>query len=372
PARVSTGPGSRGRRGWLCSGSPGAGRTPSPGGVAWGRGARPLRREWSIRDRAQAPQGAHPRPQGQDGGELHHRPAPCAQRPPAVGVPAAGGRPPRHPCHRRGAGQPGAGRPPPPPPPVGGDGPWCRRRARGRLHPLGVQGPRLALAGPGVPQQLAVPGPLGPQGLRPPGRAGGSARDPLPPAGRAGAGPPWAVYGLHERAGVALVDDRNRAPLTVPLDALAAARARVGSYKHRQLGLDAPGAEPDSDGLRAAVREGLAEQVEPLGRRSDSFALPAFRKWARLLTDPGNAKGWPKGFADRAGLFGACLSVYENLEPVGWGGGNLRELYAEFLDEAGGLLGVPAPSKAAAAYREAATRWREVAEVAVRAGPRAL
>jgi hypothetical protein len=181
-------------------------------------------------------------------------------------------------------------------------------------------------------------------------------------------GPPVTVYGLDERAGVALVDDRSRAPLTVPLDALAAARARVGSYKHRQLVLDAPAAELDSDGLRAAVREGLAEQVEHLGRRSDSFALPAFRKWARLLTDPRNAKGWPKVFADRAGLFGACLSVYENLEPVGWDGGNLRRLYAEFLDEAAGLLEAPDLGKAAAAYREAATRWHEVAEVAVPAG----
>ena len=34
--------------------------------------------------------------------------------------------------------------------------------------------------------------------------------------------------------------------------------------------------------------------------------------------------------------------MYENLEPVGWGGGNLRGLYAEFLDEAAGLLGTSA------------------------------
>jgi len=83
---------------------------------------------------------------------------------------------------------------------------------------------------------------------------------------------------------------------------------------------------------------------------------------------PRNAKGWPKLFADRAGLFGACLSVYENLEPVGWGGGNLRRLYAEFLDEAAGLLDAPALGKAAATYREAATRWHELAEVAMPAG----
>ncbi|HEV3496191.1 MAG TPA: DUF4872 domain-containing protein, partial [Actinomycetes bacterium] len=174
-------------------------------------------------------------------------------------------------------------------------------------------------------------------------------------------GPPITVYGLDEQAGTALVDDRNRAPLTVPLDALAAARARVVSYKHRQLVLDAPAAELDTDGLRRAVLDGLAEQVEHLGQRSDSFSLPAFRKWARLLTDSRNAKAWPRVFADRAGLFGACLSVYENVEPVGWGGGNLRELYAEFLDEAAGLLEAPALRTAAAAYREVAARWQEVA-----------
>jgi hypothetical protein len=181
-------------------------------------------------------------------------------------------------------------------------------------------------------------------------------------------GPPVTVYALDDAAGVALVDDRNRAPLRVPLDRLAAARARVGSYKHRLLVLDAPAAELDAGGLRQAVRDGLAEQVDHLGQRSDSFSLPAFRKWARLLTDRRNAKGWPTVFADRVSLFDACVSVYEHLEPSGSGGGNLRGLYAEFLDEAAGLLDVPALAKAAAAYREAAARWHEVAEIALPAG----
>jgi hypothetical protein len=178
-------------------------------------------------------------------------------------------------------------------------------------------------------------------------------------------GPPVTVYGLDDETGTALVDDRNRAPLTVSLDALAAARARVGSYKHRLLVLDAPAAELDTDRLRRAVRDGLAEQVEHLSQRSDSFSLPAFRKWARLLGDGGNAKAWPKVFADRVSLFDACLSVYENLEPVGWGGDNLRGLYAEFLDEAAGLLDAPDLGKAAAAYREAEARWHAVADTAV-------
>src|SRR5215216_4167271 len=103
-------------------------------------------------------------------------------------------------------------------------------------------------------------------------------------------GPPVTVYGLDEHVGTALVDDRNRAPLTVSLDALAAARARVVSYEQRQVVLDAPAAELDLGGLRAAVRDGLAEQVEHLSRRSDSFSLPAFHKWERRLTTTGNAK----------------------------------------------------------------------------------
>jgi hypothetical protein len=181
-------------------------------------------------------------------------------------------------------------------------------------------------------------------------------------------GPPVTVYAIDDAAGVALIDDRNRAPLSVPLAALAAARARVGSYKHRLLVLDAPAAELDAGGLRRAVRDGLAEQVEHLGQRSDSFSLPAFRKWTRLLTDRRNAKGWPTVFADRVSLFDACLSVYEGLEPSGSGGGNLRGLYAEFLDEAAGLLDAPALGRAAAAYREAAARWHEVAEIALPAG----
>ena len=57
-----------------------------------------------------------------------------------------------------------------------------------------------------------------------------------------------------------------------------------------------------ADTLRAAVRAGLADAVEHLGARSDSFGLPAWRKWARLLTDTRNAKAWPNVFADQRGL----------------------------------------------------------------------
>jgi len=124
-------------------------------------------------------------------------------------------------------------------------------------------------------------------------------------------------------------------------------------------------AEVSEDTLRAAARAGLADAAEHLAARSDSFGLPAWRKWARMLTDTRAAKGWPNVFADERGLTGALLSAYQGIEPVGGYGGHLRGLYAGFLDEAAALLEAPRLAEAAAAYRELAERWHALAELAL-------
>jgi hypothetical protein len=144
---------------------------------------------------------------------------------------------------------------------------------------------------------------------------------------------------------------------------LDAARARIGSYKHRLVVIEP--AEVSEETLRAAARAGLADAAEHLAARSDSFGLPAWRKWARMLTDTHAAKAWPNVFADERGLTGALLSAYEGVEPVGAYGGHLRALHAGFLDEAAALLEAPRLAQAAAAYRELAERWHALAELAL-------
>ena len=114
------------------------------------------------------------------------------------------------------------------------------------------------------------------------------------------------------------------------------------------------------------MRAGLKDCVDHLSAPSDSFSLPAWRKWARLLTDQKNAKAWPKVFAGRAGgLAGALLSVWEGVVPAGGYGGHLRGLYAEFLDQAAALLDNPRLEQPAAACRSAAHSWHTVAETAL-------
>ena len=147
----------------------------------------------------------------------------------------------------------------------------------------------------------------------------------------------------------------------MPAERLAAARARVGSYKHRLITIDPERVELD---LRPAVEAGLRLQVEHLSEKSDSFSLPAWRKWARMTTDTRNKKGWPTVFADGHGVGSLRASIYTSAAH----GAHLRGLYADFLDEAAGLLEREALRDAAAAWREAASHWEAIVDVALPPG----
>lgn len=185
------------------------------------------------------------------------------------------------------------------------------------------------------------------------------------PSYKEGHGGPDVVVYAQDADGVH-VDDRNVSPLLVPREKLDAARARVGSYKNSLYAIDPASGPVSADTLRAAVRAGLKDCVDHLSAPSDSFSLPAWRKWARLLTDQKNAKAWPKVFAGRTGgLAGALLSIWEDVVPAGGYGGHLRGLYAEFLDQAAALLDNPRLEQPAAAFRSAAQSWHIVAETAL-------
>jgi hypothetical protein len=173
------------------------------------------------------------------------------------------------------------------------------------------------------------------------------------------------VFG-RDADGAYLVDDRGRSPFRVSPAVMAAARGRIGSFEHRIVTLRTTPGPIAAERLREAMRAGLEDQVDHLRSRSDSFSLPAWRKWGRLMTDHRNAKGWPRVFADGHGLFGALLAVLEGVDgQAGASGGHRRELYAASLDEAAIALDTPALGEAARAWRVAADQWEELADAAV-------
>jgi hypothetical protein len=171
----------------------------------------------------------------------------------------------------------------------------------------------------------------------------------------------YPVVVMNERNGRYFIDDRNSVPISVDEATLRAARGRVPSYRNRLVTLAAPPEIP-AHIVGEAVEAGLEDQVRHLGSHSDSFSIPAWRKWSRMLTDTKHKKGWEKAFADQKGLFGALLSIYESIESSGFGGGSLRGLYAAFLDTAADLIGRPALTRVSEAYRDLEKQWVGLAE----------
>ncbi|WP_157368323.1 BtrH N-terminal domain-containing protein [Alloactinosynnema sp. L-07] len=158
------------------------------------------------------------------------------------------------------------------------------------------------------------------------------------------------------------LDDRTLATLTVPIEDVERARARVTSWKNLSLTIPEPKVDPAR--IRSAVQEGIEDVVTRLTQSSDSFSLPTWRKWSRMMTDKRNKKGWPQVFADGTGLLRALASVWEGIEPVGMCGGNQRGLFADFLDQAAGILDRPALRDEAERWREIAGKWHVLAEAA--------
>lgn len=173
----------------------------------------------------------------------------------------------------------------------------------------------------------------------------------------------WVVTacGYDATADSFTIDDTGARPFTVPSASLTASRQRIPSFKNRLLLLS----PPDSIDLSAAVRDGIQSNIEYLGSKSTSFALPTLRKWARMLTDTKNAKGWPTVFAEGKCLFSGLVSVYEGIVHEGSDGTALRGMYADFLTEAAAVLGSSALNEAASEYRAIGAKWQALAEMSL-------
>lgn len=168
------------------------------------------------------------------------------------------------------------------------------------------------------------------------------------------------VYGLDEAGGTAWLDDRATSGFPISREELAQARSRIVSYKNRLITFEISPAFNLEEALQAGVMDAALHLSQP----STSFSIPAVRKWARLMTDTRNAKGWKQVFADRRGLYSTLKSVFLNVQPNWSSGGTLRSLYADFLREAAPLLSEPRLLEAADLYQRAEGLWLDLGEKA--------
>ena len=172
------------------------------------------------------------------------------------------------------------------------------------------------------------------------------------------------ISGYAESPGVYQIADRFNGQITLSPQELTAARQGEGAPKFRGLAVKR-GGEIKEDQLRIAMHQGILDCVDqmregfgPPNFRSN-FGLQALEKWANLLTDSKDKRGWPRFFPAGLRLFNALLSAYEQIEQRGEGRA-LRPLYADFLEQAARSLQRPKLVEAAEKFRASAERWREL------------
>lgn len=181
------------------------------------------------------------------------------------------------------------------------------------------------------------------------------------------------VYEVDEAKNEALVGDLTDAPIAISLDDLTLARARIKKFKNRVLWIDAARAAARTPALAPLVRAGVAACVEGLAARPmrgypTGFNLDGVAAWAQRLHGGADKDAWPRAFARGGRLWQGLSSVNEYIEHYFTGGGLCRGIFAEFLGEAGRVLGDPRWAAAAERYAALANTWSAVADAALPRG----
>lgn len=165
------------------------------------------------------------------------------------------------------------------------------------------------------------------------------------------------IVGIHKKEGDNYcIEDLQGTQWQLTADELAEARAPIPSNKQRVLTID-PAYEFD---LKQAILAGIQDHIDHLGRDSESFALPVYQKWAKLMTHPKNKKSWRVVFKERAGLYVTMRSIFEGIALDDTDGAGLRNLYTDFLTKANDIVDSDL-SEAITAYRNCADLWVEFA-----------
>jgi hypothetical protein len=158
--------------------------------------------------------------------------------------------------------------------------------------------------------------------------------------------------------------DSGDAPHQLDREAFLAAWSAHKKGRHERLILDAPPAK-DLD-LAGAVRAALAVTAAHLtgpvlGNSFDAnFGLSGMARLGDQLADEKTKAGWARRFAAPEAFACAMLRVHDCLEVEYTAPSATRPLYADFLDEAAGVLGERRLRDAASLYRESGGIWSQV------------
>ncbi|MCM3871655.1 MAG: BtrH N-terminal domain-containing protein, partial [Pyrinomonadaceae bacterium] len=170
------------------------------------------------------------------------------------------------------------------------------------------------------------------------------------------------VYGME--GDDVLVGDFCDSVIRMSMEELTEARNSNFAPRFRTVVITEATAKPQlRETLSDRIRGTCSQMLEGLGIAN--FGLTALNKWAHMLTNTKNKKGWPNCFPGGPPLHGAMSTVFEQIELRGYGGSAFRGMYADFLDQAAGVLKKSALKKVAEQFRESEASWRAISDAAL-------
>ncbi len=175
------------------------------------------------------------------------------------------------------------------------------------------------------------------------------------------------VYRVNESDGTALIGDLTDEPISISLEAFAAARARIKKQKNRVLALAPLPKEHQRPALAELVRIGLHSchhglQHPTLPGMKSNGKLEAIKVWGQRLHGSKDKESWERVFKPGPNLWRGLTWAYDCIENYGTGGGLCRPLFAEFFQEASAALKQPALAALGEQYAELGRQWSALAE----------
>lgn len=169
------------------------------------------------------------------------------------------------------------------------------------------------------------------------------------------------VYGIDEEKQRILISDRCPEGVWLTPDEFRNARESSWSPKYRAMIVQKTERLGDvRQAVEAGIRDCVVQMNEGLG--ITNFGLRGMEKWATVLTSTREKKSWVKIFPPGASLFDSLFNVFRQIRLRGKTGSAYRGMYADFLDEASGVIERPALREVAQAYRSAERVWTDLAD----------
>ncbi|ANM30583.1 hypothetical protein ABI59_14870 [Acidobacteria bacterium Mor1] len=169
------------------------------------------------------------------------------------------------------------------------------------------------------------------------------------------------------------LDDRGTAPIRLSNEAFAAARAGYRKGKHRMTvipeAIEVDRKQLMLDALRAAVDDYDTPPAKPF---ASNVGTPGLRKWARLLADEKDAKGWRKVFAEAEHAYVGLHRAYDCTQHEYTAPAGSRPLFAAFLDEAAATTGLPGLTDIAGEFRRIGEVWEKLGRTIADCGDSAV